>query len=343
MIARRAHPVGTARRAHLSAPPHVADPARCDAALPPRLDPRGHAPTVEPMTGLPLDSPLVSTQWLADHLGAPDLLVVDATVRNTVDPAGRRGYVSGHETYLLQGHVPGAVFADLIDEFSDPEGRHPFTRPDAARFASAASALGVGPETTVVVYDDALGQWASRLWWLFGAFGHDAVAVLDGGLGAWRAEGRDLDLGHVEPVPAVFTPHERPERWASRDEVAAVSEGRQAGALVCGIPAAEFAGTDGHRPRPGHIPGSISAPAGRLVHRDSGAFLDATDLRQLFAPALGSTRVIAYCHAGIAAAADALALTVAGHTNVAVYDGSLSEWTADADAPLATLDDAVRA
>jgi thiosulfate/3-mercaptopyruvate sulfurtransferase len=295
------------------------------------------------MTGLPLDSPLVSTQWLADHLGSPDLLVVDATVRSTVDAAGRRGYVSGHETYLLQGHVPGAVFADLVDEFSDPAGRYPFTRPDAERFASAASALGVGPDTTVVVYDDALGQWASRLWWLLGAFGHDAVAVLDGGLGAWRAQGRPLDVGHVDPAPATFVAHERPERWASRDEVAAVSDGRQPGSLVCGVPAAEFAGTEGPRARLGHIPGSISAPAGRLVHRESGAFLEAPALRELLAPALGTTRVIAYCHAGIAAAADALALTVAGHTDVAIYDGSLSEWSADADAPLATIDDAVRA
>lgn len=295
------------------------------------------------MTGLPLDSPLVSTQWLADHLGSPDLLVVDATVRSTVDPAGRRGYVSGHETYLLEGHIPGAVFADLVDEFSDPHGRYPFSRPDAERFAAAASALGVGADTTVVVYDDALGQWASRLWWLFRAFGHEAVAVLDGGLSAWRKEGRPLDLGHIEPTPATFEAHEHPERWASREEVAAVSEGRQAGSLVCGIPAAEFAGTEGPRARLGHIPGSISAPAGRLVHRETGTFLEAPVLRDLLAPALGSTRVIAYCHAGIAAAADALALTVAGHADVAIYDGSLSEWTADADAPLATIDDAVNA
>lgn len=286
-----------------------------------------------------VDSPLVSTQWLADHLGAADLLVVDATVRSALDPAGRRGYVSGHETYLLEGHVPGAVFADLIEEFSDPTTGLPFTRPDVDRFARAASALGVGADTTVIVYDDALGQWAARLWWLFRSFGHDSIAVLDGGLTAWRAEERPLELGHVEPTPAHFDAVARPGFWADREEVAAVSAGTREGALVCGLPPAEFAGSEGSRARLGHIPGSINVPAGRLIHRDARTFLDGDALAGLFADVLPAGRVIAYCHAGVAAAADALALTVAGHRDVAIYDGSLSEWSADASAPLVTLDD----
>src|SRR6478609_5930060 len=120
------------------------------------------------MTDAPvLTSPLVSTQWLADHLGTANLLVVDASVVAFTRPDGRGGYLSGHEQYLLEGHLPGAVFADLIEELSDPEGAYPFTRPDAERFAAAAGALGVGDDTTVIVYDSAVGQWASRLWWLF--------------------------------------------------------------------------------------------------------------------------------------------------------------------------------
>ena len=147
--------------------------------------------------GMPADppalpSPLVSTQWLADHLGADGLLVIDASVASYLRPDGRVGYLSGHEQYLLEGHVPGAVFADLVDEFSDPDGGYPFTRPDAERFAAAAGALGVDSATTVVVYDTAVGQWASRLWWLFRTFGFDRVALLDAG--RLRALGTPLEV-----------------------------------------------------------------------------------------------------------------------------------------------------
>src|SRR5690349_9947616 len=100
-----------------------------------------------------LPGPLVSTQWLADHLGADRLVVLDASVVNYTRPAGGIGHLSGHEQYVLEGHIPGAVFADVIDDLSDPDGRHPFTRPDAERFAAAAGALGIDNATTVVVYD----------------------------------------------------------------------------------------------------------------------------------------------------------------------------------------------
>ncbi len=269
-----------------------------------------------------LASPVVSTQWLADHLGADDLLVVDATVLPYTQPNGKQGYLSGHESYLINGHLPAAVFADLLEEFSDPEGAYPFTRPDAARFEASATALGVGADTTVVVYDAGVGQWASRLWWLFRAFGYDTVAVLDGGLQKWIAEARELATGHVEPTPAAFIAIERPELWADKADIEAVLDGTAPAALVCGVPPKEYSGEAG----PGHIPGSLSAPAGRLVDRDTNALLPVDELRALLAPALSEERIIAYCKGGIAATADALALTLAGHRNVAVYDNSLNEW-----------------
>ena len=288
------------------------------------------------MTGPLVDSPLVSTQWLADHLGADDLAVVDATVLPYVQPNGRPGYLGGHESYLLNGHLPGAVFADIVEDFSDPEGQYPFTRPDAERFAAAAGSLGVDNETTVVIYDAVLGQWAARLWWLFRAAGYDRVAVLDGGLTKWVAEGRETDVGHVQPSAREFTVAERPALWVTKHDVAAVVNGDAAGALVCGIPPKEFTGEEGHRARRGHIPGSHSVPAGRLVERGSNAFIGSDALRETFAPVLGQERVIAYCNGGIAAASDALALTLAGHRNVAIYDGSLNEWAADEEALLVT-------
>jgi len=290
------------------------------------------------MTDAPaLSSPLVSTQWLADHLGAPGLLVVDASVVGFARPDGKAGYLSGHEQYILEGHLPGAVFADLIEEFSDPEGAYPFTRPDAERFAAAAGAIGVGDGSTVIVYDSAVGQWASRVWWLFRAFGYDRVAVLDGGLAKWRAEGRTIEIGHVEPVAAAFTPHERPELWADKADVEAVVRGEREAALVCATPPKEFTGETSSRVRPGHIPGSTSAPAAFLVDRETNAVLGADRLRERLAPALGAPQIITYCGGGIAAASAALALTLLGERSVAVYDASLNEWAADPDAPLETL------
>lgn len=278
--------------------------------------------------GMLISTPVVSTQWLADHLGAEKLVVLDATVLPYTQPSGRPGYLSGHESYVMNGHLPGAVFADVIEELSDTSAAFPFTRPSAAQFEAAVGALGIDNETTVVVYDAVVGQWAARVWWLFRAFGYDRVAVLDGGLAAWRAEGRETDVGHVEPVHARFTARERPELWASSSDVQAIVDGVAPGSLVCGIPPKEFSGEAGR----GHIPGSVSVPAGRLVDRETNTLLPVDQLQALF-PA---GRVVTYCNGGIAAASDALALVLAGHTDVALYDGSLNEWAADPSRRLAT-------
>ena len=285
-------------------------------------------------SGPHLVSPVVSTQWLADHLGAEKLVVLDATAVPSVLPNGKHGYLSGEDAYLIGGHVPGAVFADLIDSFSDPTGPYPFTAPAAEGFADAAGALGIDNETTVVVYDSAVGQWAARVWWLFRTFGYDAVAVLDGGLQKWQAEERETAVGHVQPVQSSFSTNPRPQLWASKEHVARVVAGEVPAALVCGIPPKEFSGEAGHRARLGHIPGSVSVPAGRLVDRETNALLSDEALKATLAPVLDEPEIIVYCGAGIAAASDALALTIVGHGNVRLYDGSLSEWAADATAPL---------
>lgn len=284
-----------------------------------------------------LPSPLVSAQWLADHLGADELVVIDASVVAYTQPNGKPGSLSGHEQYIAEGHIPSAVFADLIDEFSDPEGRFPFTRPDATRFAAAAGALGIGAGTTVVVYDTALGQWAARFWWLLRAFGHDAAAVLDGGFTAWAAGGRPVERGHVEPSAAVFTPVERPELWVDKGDVERIVAGELEGALVCAVPPKEFTGETPARDRAGVIPGSRSVPAAKLIDREARTALPDAELRDILAPVLDAPRIIAYCNGGIAAAAAALHLVRLGETQVAVYDGSLNEWAADPDAPLVTL------
>ena len=287
-------------------------------------------------TGPLLTSPLVSTQWLADHLGSEGLVVLDATAVPYVHTNGRAGYLSGQDAYLVEGHIPSAVFADLIEVFSDPAGEFPFTRPTTGQFESAAASVGVDNESTIVVYDGAVGQWAARIWWLFRAFGYDNVAVLDGGLTAWIAEGRETETGWFAPVEGDFTAIPRPALWADKAEVERVVAGEADAALVCGLPPKEFTGEDGHRSRLGHIPGSLSVPAGRLVARGENTLLPPSELSEKFAAVRGSERIITYCAGGIASASDALALTLLGHDGVAIYDGSLNEWVADAAAPVVT-------
>ena len=278
--------------------------------------------------------PTVSTQWLADHLGSDGLIVLDASVLQVEGFGGNPAYVTGHEQYLVHGHIPGAVFADILDVFSDPNGRYGFARPNAEQFEAAAASVGVDDATTVVVYDSSVGLWAARIWWLLRSFGHDNVAVLDGGLKKWQAEQRVTERGHVRPpVAGRFTACERAGFWVEKPDVQAIVAGEAAGSLVCGVPYREFSGEIAHRARPGHIPGSLSAPAGRLVDRETNTFLPPDALRPIFGDALGG-RVVAYCAGGVAAAADALALTLIGHDEVSIYDGSLNEWAADSTAPL---------
>ena len=279
---------------------------------------------------MPVPGPLVSTQWLADHLGGESLVVLDATVL----PVEGGGYVAGDEEYFVHGHVPGAYSADLIEQFSDSEARFPFTRPGREQFERAAGEHGIANDVTVIVYDTASGQWAARLWWLLRSFGHEEVAVLDGGLTRWRQEERPLETGYLAPVARTFVAEERDGFWVDKLEVEDVAAGRRPGALVCAVPAKEFSGEAPVRRRAGHIPGSVSVPAGTLVDRETRLLLTPEALAGRLAPVPRDERVILYCAGGIAATTGALALTLLGHRDIAVYDGSLNEWAADPDAEL---------
>ena len=276
-----------------------------------------------PVVSTPVVStPVVSTQWLADHLGSDNLVVLDATVfalapSTTETGAAGPRYLSGHDDYLSKGHIPGAVFADLFDVFSDPAGDYDFARPSADLFEAAAAAVGIDNGTTVVVYD----------------------AVLDGGLTKWHAETRPFATGGVRPRRVgAFVARPRPELWVDKSYVESIVAGEADAALVCSLPPAEFDGTAGARPRAGHIPGSISLPAATLVDPATNAFLRGDRLSTAIAPAVAavgsSGHLVTYCGGGIAAAASALALVRAGNEHVSIYDGSLNEWTADATAPL---------
>lgn len=277
----------------------------------------------------------VSPEWLYEQLGVDDLVVVDATVHLSMPPDGSVHVEPGFATYLEE-HIPGAVFADLFTDFSDHQAPQPFTAAPSERFATAAGAVGIGNGRRVVVYDQKNGIWAARLWWQLRLEGFDDVAVLDGGLEAWKAAGYPVSDEQVIPHGATFTPRRRPDLLRSTQEVADSLDDPNT-LVINALDPATYRGESPSYPRRGHIPGSINIPFGDLVDPRSGRLKPAAELREVFekAGALNpDVRPVTYCGGGIAASGLAHALAVAGRSDVAVYDGSLNAWTADESLPL---------
>jgi thiosulfate/3-mercaptopyruvate sulfurtransferase len=277
--------------------------------------------------------PLVSADWLAARLGDPDLRVLETTVFLRFTDSGV-SLESGRSRWA-ESHVPGSAFADLMVDLSDPDNPLPFMLPPAARFASAMEALGVGDGTRVVVYDRENTMWATRLWWMLRAYGFDEAAVLDGGWHAWTSGGRPVSSDPPPPrLAARFTPRPRPRLFVAKDEVRDAL-GAESTCIVNALSAEQHRGElPGPYPRRGHLPGALNVPAIELRDPDTHQFLPLEELRPRFADVLEQPRAITYCGGGIAATADAFVLTLLGHEDVAVYDGSLNEWAADPDLPL---------
>jgi thiosulfate/3-mercaptopyruvate sulfurtransferase len=273
--------------------------------------------------------PLVSTHWLDENLDDDDLVVIDATV--TFDSGA---FHSGRQLWEAS-HIPGSVFADLLTDLSDPDAPFPLMAPNAERFAAAAGRLGISNSTRVVVYDSRSSMWAARLWWMLRAFGHDECAVLDGGMTSWVAEERPVTSEATPVEPATFVPHPRPGRFVTKDTVlrAIDDNGTQ---LIDALTEEQYLGRVANYGRAGHIPGAVNVPATGIVEPDTQRYLPADELRERFEVALDSESVITYCGGGVAASSDALALTLIGHDNVAVYDGSMLEWASDPAMPLET-------
>jgi thiosulfate/3-mercaptopyruvate sulfurtransferase len=280
---------------------------------------------------------LVETQWLQDHLADPDLRVLDCTVfLRPVEGGGVRPE-SGRAQWE-QSHIPGAGFADLLGDLSDRTTHLPVMMPPAAQFAEAMGRYGVGNDSRVVLYDTGVNMWAARLWWMFRAFGFDRAAILDGGWKKWTAERRPVSSGAESPPPrARFTPRAQDALIADWREVHAALN--QTGVrLINALSAEEHSGKVTRVSRPGHIPGSANVPAGSLVDPVTNVYLDDEALRKAFdrSGASGASRTITYCGGGIAACTDAFALTLLGADNVAVYDGSLVDWSSRTELPMET-------
>lgn len=283
---------------------------------------------------MPAPSPLVGADRLRDRLDDPSLRVFDVSVVfSPAPPGGVPTPLSGRDDWLAS-HVPGAGFLDLLTDLSDPGAALPFTVPPEDRFSAAVGAAGVGNDTPVVVYDRQGGAWAARAWWLFRLFGHDDVSVLDGGWEAWIGEGGPTSSGPDAYPPGSFTPHFRPGLFANRDAVVRALADPST-TVVDALPEDHYAGRVAGFRRAGHIAGALNLPSAKMVG-EAGRLRSPDEVRAL-ATAIGlpvDGRVIAYCGGGIAASAVALGLAAAGFRDVAVYDGSLAEWTADPSLPM---------
>ena len=278
---------------------------------------------------------LVSTEWLQAHLTDAGLRVFDCTTHLVPDPV-RTFRAETARPDWEKGHLPGAGYLDLIVELADRASPYRFTMPSAEQFARAMSAHGVGPGAHVVVYSAKSIWWATRVWWMLRAFGFDDVSVLDGGWETWTAEGRPVSSAPCTYPPAAFVARPRPTLLARTADVAAA----MADPAVCTINALarkQHTGeSDVHYGRPGHIPGSVSVPFLELVDRERNTFLPSDALRARLdaVGALKADRVVTYCGGGIAATGVAFALALLGRGDVAVYDGSLSEWCVDPARPV---------
>ncbi len=273
--------------------------------------------------------PLVSTAWLAERLEDPGLRIVDATL----PLVGQPGH--GRDTYVA-GHIPGAVFFD-INAIADLSTDLPHMLPTPEAFAEAAGALGLGRGSTIVVYDAHGIYSAPRVWWTLRAMGYADVFVLDGGLKKWRAEGRPVKTIARTPSPVVVAPRAEADLVRDLDAVARVLAENSA-QVVDARSAGRFRG-EAPEPRAslrsGHMPGALNLPFDQVVNPD-GTLKPAAELRAVFAHVDLARPIVTTCGSGVTASVLALALARLGRFDVAVYDGSWTEWGGRPDTAVVT-------
>jgi len=279
------------------------------------------------VSGFPRPDLFWSTERLAEHASDPLVRVVDC----------RFSFDRDAHTDYLAGHLPGAVYCSWADDLSappPPSGHPRWMLQDPAAFAAVMARLGIGDDTMVVGYDAEGGHHAARLWLALRRYGHDRMAVLDGGIQKWEREGRPMEPGDVRAEPARFTPSARDGVVANKGEVqAAVRTGDPW--LLDVRREAEYLGTEVRAARGGHIPGAVNL-LWKDALNDDWTLRDPDTLEALYADAgfNADTATVTYCQAGVRAAFTHLVLTALGHDDVQTYDGSWEDWGNDPALPV---------
>ena len=279
---------------------------------------------------------LVTAQGLAERLDDPKLRILDATVFLKPAPSGVGYQAEAGLAKFQSGHVPGALFLDLIEAASDTSTGLGFSLPPPSQLQAVFRSLGVDDDSEVVFYSTGHIMWATRAWWLLHYCGHPRGRVLSGGFKAWRAGGHPVSTDVKTHPPGTFNARPVESLFADKDAVlAAIADAEvcTVNALSPEVHAGEGDFTYGRR---GHIAGSVNVFYDQLLNdghfKESEALREALNAKGL----LEAPRVIAYCGGGISATVDAFACLLLGHPNVTVYDGSMAEWVRDPSLPMET-------
>jgi thiosulfate/3-mercaptopyruvate sulfurtransferase len=277
-------------------------------------------------------STLIQPSELAPRLAEPDWAVIDCRFDLAAPDKGENDY--------LDEHVPGAIYAHLDRDLSaartGSNGRHPL--PSLGQMEKRFSSMGIDGRVQVVAYDTSMGVMAARLWWMLRYAGHDAVAVLDGGLAAWKADGQPLASGRETRPPRSFTARGRD---SMRIDAGGLESSLARHLLIDARAPERFRGeVEPYDPVKGHIPGARNHPTSESLSKD-GRFLDAGVLRERFLALIGTTppaSVVSYCGSGVTACHNLLAMEIAGLEGARLYPGSWSEWCADPRRPIERAD-----
>ena len=291
-----------------------------------------------------LNEVVVTTDWLSQHSADSNLRVFDCTTHliHQSNPESDAPYVvqSGKDDYD-KAHIPGAAFIDLQQDLSDTTSPYRFTCLQANELADKFGALGIGDNTTAVLYSQTTPQWATRIWWLLRTVGFDRACVLDGGLTRWQTDGRAVSSETTTHPPASLTTQPRNGLLVDKETVLSAIDDDST-CTINALRAVQHAGLDngafGHYGRPGRIPRSVNVPTNALVDPATMEFLPSEEIRSRL-HAVGTNEadhVITYCGGGIAASTTAMFLVLFGHPHVSLYDASLSEWAIDRNLPMAT-------
>lgn len=281
-----------------------------------------------------MNTPLVTTTWLETHLNDVNLKIID--IRGKVLPASQPPpHYFSHRSDYAESHIPNAIFVDWMVDIIEPNSpSNDIASPE--RFANLMGQLGIDNESLVVIYDDAQSMFASRMWWALRYYGHEQVAVLDGGWQKWIAEERPTDANIPEIAKTKFVPIINRNLRATVDDILPTLESASIQLIDVRSPK-EFAGDASRASRFGHIPTAINLPRKTMVANDS-TLLDQQNLMDVLEDHnvdLEATETVIYCNSGVSASYGLLAMTVLGAEKVRVYDGSWKEWGNDDTKPIA--------